>query len=1032
MKRFISMAIILSFLVGIALFPSVNDFVAKADNTPEVYVYYNFDSSNANDLGTAGFNGELVNNPTFVTGRKGGNDKAIQLDGTNYIKVNSSAFKPTGGFTISFWMSIPSTVTKPTNNRRVISTGAYGLNSPGICLGANVDTGWSNIFSGIGSPTGDTVFKWGTTINSVIADDTWHHVAGVIDTPNRKITIYYDGVQNTSYYYSAGESIESTNPYTAIGAYMNNNGAISESFKGKLDDVMVIKKVLSSTEITDLKNGNFDNIGGNVIDPNAISASDVRSYYTFNGRNANDSGSAQYKGTLVGKPKFVDGRNGVGDKAIELNGSNYVQLDANAFKPTGNFTVSYWAKMSSTTPIYTINQRVISTGVWGINSPGIIMGINNDIGGWSNIISGIGGSGASIFQSGNATDAPLSDNTWHHMAGVFDATNKIIKIYLDGSEKASYGFTADQSINTTQVVTAIGGYLNNGSISESFVGQLDDVMIIAKALTVAQIALLKAGTLVTIVDNVGQPEDNYSTDDSANAKPNKIVEYNFDNSDATDSGSYGYNGVLKNSPTFLSGRTGQGKSIMFNGTNSIEVDSKPFNPDGNFTISFWAKVPSNLWTQYDNGLGWRNCRLISTGVFNNTGSGMLLGLHHNQQGWTNMISGIGAIDNGQGNADIWQWGNAAPAPLWDDTWHNIVGVFNVNDGNIQVYLDGVKATDYQYDITKYTTVTAQTKTLIGGHFGIATGSTEPSFQEGFIGQVDDLIVLDKALSLYEINRLKMDLLFVDDTPRVSPNYVKYTFNNDTANEVIDESGNNVNGTKVGNISYVDGRKAGEKAISLTDNAYIKLDAKAINPRGQSFSVLTWVKFSPNISNGMHRIISTGAYGDFSSQGYMIGLNKDEFNGNGIATLKFGIGSPNGSSTIWETDIIAGKDILDNKWHCIIVTFDMSYALATIYLDCFSVGGDRNFNPAVNSAESAADFIAIGGHLDNGVIQDSLGAQIDDLAIYDSVLGIENIISLSTDSSQSPNTLDNILYFIFIFLVSGLLLVILIRRKYLVK
>jgi hypothetical protein len=65
-----------------------------------LYAAYNFEN-NANDLSGNGYNGTLVNAPTFSSGKF---LQGVNLNGTNYVKTANNLFNPSGDFSFSIWV----------------------------------------------------------------------------------------------------------------------------------------------------------------------------------------------------------------------------------------------------------------------------------------------------------------------------------------------------------------------------------------------------------------------------------------------------------------------------------------------------------------------------------------------------------------------------------------------------------------------------------------------------------------------------------------------------------------------------------------------------------------------------------------------------------------------------------------------------------------------------------------------------------------------------------------------------------------
>jgi hypothetical protein len=85
----------------------------------------------------------------------------------------------------------------------------------------------------------------------------------------------------------------------------------------------------------------------------------------------------------------------------------------------------------------------------------------------------------------------LSSGTWYHVAGVFDAQQRTLSVYLDGEIIASRSVTYD-SIYNSSAPFMLGANLRNGSVVRHFDGQLDEWRVYSRALTGGEIEDLMA------------------------------------------------------------------------------------------------------------------------------------------------------------------------------------------------------------------------------------------------------------------------------------------------------------------------------------------------------------------------------------------------------------------------------------------------------------------------------------------------------------------------------------------------------------
>ena len=89
-------------------------------------------------------------------------------------------------------------------------------------------------------------------------------------------------------------------------------------------------------------------------------------------------------------------------------------------------------------------------------------------------------------QAANSTNVAVADNTWHHLVGVFIATNSRI-LYLDGVAVATNTVPVAFATNNTRFSI---GALMRSTPTDAFYGMLDDVGLWRTALTPERIALI--------------------------------------------------------------------------------------------------------------------------------------------------------------------------------------------------------------------------------------------------------------------------------------------------------------------------------------------------------------------------------------------------------------------------------------------------------------------------------------------------------------------------------------------------------------
>ena len=244
-------------------------------------------------------------------------------------------------------------------------------------------------------------------------------------------------------------------------------------FAGKIDDVKIFNKALTSGEIQEL----YGLIGYWRMDDDAedTTVSDSSS-------NGND-GIAQQNTSILHTTGQIDG-------ALTFDGaSDYINLGSPVTfddLPADDFTVSAWIYDESTTSKATIMGAFPDgTAGWLLRKQGT--GAARYLNFWA---------GHSTTNAYFATPAgSLASDSWRHVAAVWDAGTKTCRIYIDGFESSYVTSTAGQGSYNSDVSydKEIGRMALAGGI-QFFDGKIDDVKIFERVLSEPEILQL-AGEL---------------------------------------------------------------------------------------------------------------------------------------------------------------------------------------------------------------------------------------------------------------------------------------------------------------------------------------------------------------------------------------------------------------------------------------------------------------------------------------------------------------------------------------------------------
>jgi PKD repeat protein len=211
----------------------------------------------------------------------------------------------------------------------------------------------------------------------------------------------------------------------------------------------------------------------------------LAAFVPFNGAVA-DAGPLAIPATLVGTPGFAqaDRLNVVGN-TVTFDGTSGVMLESATLLNlgTGDFSVSAWVKTTGTARMM-IWQESGKNGS-GDNQSWVRMN-DNATTQWLRFNTEQPG-GSSILSIG--TDGKLNDGQWKHVVAVRQGVN--MRVYLNGVQIGQLASPPAQPRNVTgSQPFKIGLQQGASSNSNFFNGQIDDVLIYKKALTVGEITTL--------------------------------------------------------------------------------------------------------------------------------------------------------------------------------------------------------------------------------------------------------------------------------------------------------------------------------------------------------------------------------------------------------------------------------------------------------------------------------------------------------------------------------------------------------------
>ncbi|HEY9113055.1 MAG TPA: LamG-like jellyroll fold domain-containing protein, partial [Bacteroidales bacterium] len=299
----------------------------------------------------------------------------------------------------------------------------------------------------------------------------------------------------------------------------------------------------------------------------------------------------------------------------------------------------------------------------------------------------------------------------------------------------------------------------------------------------------------------------------------------------------------------------------------------------------------------------------------------------------------------------------------DKEWHNYV--FTMENGVLKAYLDGIAMLSYDASAV-YNKIYATGTIQIGG-----VNSTET-----WSGPIQTFAIYNRVLSLEEANNfsenpslvLEGELYRLVNPGNSASPIGHWAFDETTGSVAIDSSDNNIQGTLVNGVTWVDGVK--NNAIHL-DGVNDRVEC-GINPTldmgKDDFTVATWLKM--DVSQVSYPTIVAKGGSSQKNAGYWFFLSNSK--------LYFLMGD--GGSRISASSNIV--NIRDNAWHHVAVTVKRD-GNAVFYVDGSSVGSyDVSSFSGKNISNTTRIFTI--GSLENSSTT-FLKGSLDDFRVYNRVL-----------------------------------------------
>lgn len=350
---------------------------------------------------------------------------------------------------------------------------------------------------------------------------------------------------------------------------------------------------------------------------------------------AKDSSPNHLDATLYGGASFKEGRDG---GALTLNGSTaYAATSTMVVDTLKSFSVAGWVRLTDNS-----RNHVIATQV-GSRASAFTLYYSSSFNKWifNRTTSDVD---SPTFVRAISTTVPIVDGRWTHLAGVYDATAKTIRLYVNGVMEAETSFTSPWASTTLQ----IGRSKLAGAGSEYWAGEIDGLQVHNRVLLpgeVQQVARLDGRWLLD--ETTGS-----TANDAAGSHP------------ATWSAS----GVSR-----ITGVTGN--AVQLNGSTGTLTTSGPVHrTDGSFTVAAWVRADA---------VSRAGVALSQDG---NAVSGFTLGV-----AWDSMAGGYVWSVRMPGADSLSASSRAATDPFDMPVvgrWTHLAAVYDAKQRQLRLYVDG--------------------------------------------------------------------------------------------------------------------------------------------------------------------------------------------------------------------------------------------------------------------------------------------------------------------------------------------------------
>ncbi|MFI7453532.1 LamG-like jellyroll fold domain-containing protein [Nonomuraea sp. NPDC049714] len=405
----------------------------------------------------AGSHPAALGGATWSEGRAG---KALRFAGAGQHATTSAGVAPTEqNVAVSAWVRLSSL---PAGNAAAVSQA--GQDNSGFWLGYHGSVkSWTFMMN---NPGGTSRTVWVDNPAIVPVAGEWTHLAGVYDSATRSMFLYVNGRLAggpVAYHGGAG-------PATAVQfGQALYQGRQTDPWPGEVDEVRVHDRALADEEVVMLVNHAATLTGHWRLDEETGTA-------------AADAANRTGPLTLGPGASWTDGWL---DGALALDGTTgHAQAPGPAMRTDDSFTVTAWVQLDS---LPAADAAAVAQN--GNRASGFTLGYAAQGPRWSFGMADTDADGAPVTRTHSDT-VPFAME-WAHVAGVYDALAKKLRVYVGGQLVATTEVDHLSNWNSTGPLQ-LGRALHDGAVTGQWPGIVDDVRTYQGALSDENVARLAA------------------------------------------------------------------------------------------------------------------------------------------------------------------------------------------------------------------------------------------------------------------------------------------------------------------------------------------------------------------------------------------------------------------------------------------------------------------------------------------------------------------------------------------------------------